>query len=159
MNLLCALLFGIFVFGTAHAQVEIVTLARLEKVMSSSKDTVYVINFWATWCKPCIEELPYFEEAHTFYATSNVRILLVSLDMPSELERTLVPFIEKKKLQSEIVLLNEPDPNIWIDKIEPTWTGSLPATLIFNGSSKKRMFFEKQISKEELFSTIQQMKE
>jgi len=46
-----------------------------------------------------------------------------------------------------------------IDKIEPTWTGSLPATLIFNGSSKKRMFFEKQISKEELFSTIQQMKE
>ncbi|MFN4989325.1 MAG: TlpA family protein disulfide reductase [Ignavibacteria bacterium] len=159
MNLLCALLFGIFVFGTAHAQVEIVTLARLEKVMSSSKDTVYVINFWATWCKPCIEELPYFEEAHTFYATSNVRILLVSLDMPSELERTLLPFIQKKKLQSEIVLLNEPDPNIWIDKIEPTWTGSLPATLIFNGSSKKRMFFEKQISKEELFSTIQQMKE
>lgn len=159
MNRLCALLFGIFVFGTAHAQVEIVTLARLEKVMSSSKDTVYVINFWATWCKPCIEELPYFEEAHTFYATSNVRILLVSLDMPSELERTLLPFIQKKKLQSEIVLLNEPDPNIWIDKIEPTWTGSLPATLIFNGSSKKRMFFEKQISKEELFSTIQQMKE
>ncbi|MFN4766609.1 MAG: TlpA family protein disulfide reductase [Ignavibacteria bacterium] len=159
MNLLCALLFGIFVFGTAHAQVEIVTLARLEKVMSSSKDTVYVINFWATWCKPCIEELPYFEEAHTFYATSNVRILLVSLDMPSELERTLLPFIQKKKLQSEIVLLNEPDPNIWIDKIESTWTGSLPATLIFNGSSKKRMFFEKQISKEELFSTIQQMKE
>ena len=159
MNLLCALLFGIFVFGTAHAQVEIVTLARLEKVMSSSKDTVYVINFWATWCKPCIEELPYFEEAHTFYAASNVRILLVSLDMPSELERTLVPFIQKKKLQSEIVLLNEPDPNVWIDKIEPTWTGSLPATLIFNGSSKKRMFFEKQISKEELFSTIQQMKE
>ena len=159
MNLLCALLFGIFVFGTAHAQVEIVTLARLEKEMSSSKDTVYVINFWATWCKPCIEELPYFEEAHTFYATSNVRILLVSLDMPSELERTLVPFIQKKKLQSEIVLLNEPDPNIWIDKIESTWTGSLPATLIFNGSSKKRMFYEKQISKEELFSTIQQMKE
>jgi thiol-disulfide isomerase/thioredoxin len=159
MNLLCALLFGIFVFGTAHAQVEIVTLARLEKVMSSSKDTVYVINFWATWCKPCIEELPYFEEAHTFYATSNVRILLVSLDMPSELERTLLPFIQKKKLQSEIVLLNEPDPNIWIDKIESTWTGSLPATLIFNGSSKKRMFYEKQISKEELFSTIQQMKE
>ena len=159
MNLLCALLFGIFVFGTAHAQVEIVTLARLEKLMSSSKDTVYVINFWATWCKPCIEELPYFEEAHTFYATSNVRILLVSLDMPSELERTLLPFIQRKKLQSEIVLLNEPDPNIWIDKIESTWTGSLPATLIFNGSSKKRMFFEKQISKEELFSTIQQMKE
>ncbi len=159
MNLLCALLFGIFVLGTAQAQVEIVTLARLEKEMSSSKDTVYVINFWATWCKPCIEELPYFEEAHTFYATSNVRILLVSLDMPSELERTLLPFIQRKKLQSEIVLLNEPDPNIWIDKIEPTWTGSLPATLIFNGSSKKRMFFEKQISKEELFSTIQQMKE
>lgn len=144
---------------TVFSQVKTVKLDALTSLLNNDADSVYVINFWATWCKPCIEELPYFEEAHTFYATSNVRILLVSLDMPSELERTLLPFIQKKKLQSEIVLLNEPDPNIWIDKIEPTWTGSLPATLIFNGSSKKRMFFEKQISKEELFSTIQQMKE
>ncbi|MFM7544089.1 MAG: TlpA family protein disulfide reductase [Ignavibacteria bacterium] len=159
MNRIFTLFLGIFAYCSAHAQVEVVSLAKLEAVLSSSTDTVHVINFWATWCKPCIEELPYFEEAHTFYASSNVRILLVSLDMSSELERTLLPFIKKKKLQSEIVLLNEPDPNAWIDKIEPSWTGSLPATIIFNGTSKRRLFFERQITKEELFSTIQQMKE
>lgn len=159
MNRVFALILGIFAYGFAHAQVETVSLSRIQTVLDSSHDTVHVINFWATWCKPCIEELPYFEEAHEKYASSNVRILLVSLDMLSELERTLLPFIKKKKLQSEIVLLNEPDPNVWIDKIEPSWSGSLPATIILNGKSKKRMFFERQLTKEELFSTIQLMKE
>ena len=96
MNRVITLILGIYAYGFAHAQVETVSLAKLETMLSSSQDTVHVINFWATWCKPCIEELPYFEEAYAMFATSNVRILLVSLDMPSELERTLLPFIKKR---------------------------------------------------------------
>jgi thiol-disulfide isomerase/thioredoxin len=142
-----------------HAQVQKISIGQLEQVLSSKHDSVYVINFWATWCKPCIEELPYFEEAYHEFKKSNVRILLVSLDMASELERIVIPFIQKKKMLAEIVLLDEPDPNSWIDRIEPTWSGSLPATIIFNNSLKKRSFQEKQLTKEELFSIIQQLKE
>ncbi|MFZ9815376.1 MAG: hypothetical protein ACO3EO_08855 [Candidatus Kapaibacteriota bacterium] len=79
--------------------------------------------------------------------------------MASELERIVIPFIQKKKMLAEIVLLDEPDPNSWIDRIEPTWSGSLPATIIFNNSLKKRSFQEKQLTKEELFLIIQQLKE
>lgn len=148
-----------FCINSMHAQVQKISIGQLEKVLSSKHDSVYVINFWATWCKPCIEELPYFEEAYHEFKKSKVRILLVSLDMASELERIVIPFIQKKKMLAEIVLLDEPDPNSWIDRIEPTWTGSLPATIIFNNSLKKRSFQEKQLTKEELFSIIQQLKE
>ncbi|MGA1249190.1 MAG: TlpA disulfide reductase family protein [Candidatus Kapaibacteriota bacterium] len=148
-----------FCINSMHAQVQKISIGQLEQVLSSKHDSVYVINFWATWCKPCIEELPYFEEAYHEFKKSNVRILLVSLDMASELERIVIPFIQKKKMLAEIVLLDEPDPNSWIDRIEPTWSGSLPATIIFNNSLKKRSFQEKQLTKEELFLIIQQLKE
>ena len=154
-----ALLIVFFCANSMHAQVQKISIGQLEQVLSSKHDSVYVINFWSTWCKPCIEELPYFEEAFHEFKKSNVRILLVSLDMASELERIVIPFIQKKKMLAEIVLLDEPDPNSWIDRIEPSWTGSLPATIIFNNSLKKRSFQEKQLTKEELFSIIQQLKE
>jgi thiol-disulfide isomerase/thioredoxin len=118
-----------------------------------------VINFWATWCKPCIEELPYFEEATSAFSKKNVRVILVSLDSPAELDRVLLPFVKKKDLKSEILLLDEQNPNEWIDKIEPEWTGSLPATIILRNRIKKRVFLEKQLEKEELFTTIQSMME
>ena len=144
---------------TAFSQVKTVKLDALTSLLNNDADSVYVINFWATWCKPCIEELPYFEEATSAFAQKNVRVILVSLDSPAELERVLLPFVKKKELKSEILLLDEQNPNEWIDTIEPDWTGSLPATIILRNRIKKRVFFEKQLEKEELFATIQSMME
>lgn len=144
---------------TVFSQVKTVKLDALTSLLNNDADSVYVINFWATWCKPCIEELPYFEEATSAFSQKNVRIILVSLDSPSELERVLLPFVKKKDLKSEILLLDEQNPNEWIDKIEPEWTGSLPATIILRNRIKKRVFLEKQLEKEELFTTIQSMME
>lgn len=144
---------------TAFSQVKTVKLDALTSLLNNDADSVYVINFWATWCKPCIEELPYFEEATSAFSQKNVRIILVSLDSPSELDRVLLPFVKKKDLKSEILLLDEQNPNEWIDKIEPEWTGSLPATIIQRNRIKKRVFLEKQLEKEELFTTIQSMME
>ena len=141
------------------AQVKTVKLDALTSLLNNNQDTVYVVNFWATWCKPCIEELPYFEEAHSAFSKQNIRIILVSLDSPAELDRVLLPFIKKKNLKSRILLLDEQNPNEWIDVIEPQWTGSLPATIIQNNRTKKRMFFERQLEKEELFTSIQSMME
>ena len=144
---------------TAFSQVKTVKLDALTSLLNNDADSVYVINFWATWCKPCIEELPYFEEATSAFSQKNVRIILVSLDSPSELDRVLLPFVKKKDLKSEILLLDEQNPNEWIDKIEPEWTGSLPATIILRNRIKKKVFLEKQLEKEELFTTIQSMME
>jgi len=155
-NIIILLLFSTV---TAFSQVKTVKLDALTSLLNNDADSVYVINFWATWCKPCIEELPYFEEATSAFSQKNVRVILVSLDSPLELDRVLLPFVKKKDLKSEILLLDEQNPNEWIDKIEPEWTGSLPATIILRNRIKKRMFLEKQLEKEELFTTIQSMME
>jgi len=104
-----------------HGQgVRVVDYSQLSDVMSMNNDTTYVINFWATWCKPCVAEMPYFEELHRVTKGQKVRVLLVSLDFPSQLESRVIPFVEVRGLKPEVFLLNVGDPNKWIDKVDPT---------------------------------------
>lgn len=111
-----------------------------EPLLYLNNDTTYVVNFWATWCKPCVAELPYFEKLQEEYKDKKVKVLLVSLDFSTQIEKKLVPFMEKRKLKSEVIVLDDPDANGWIDKVNPKWSGAIPATVIYQG--KKRGFFE-----------------
>jgi len=113
---------------------------ELKPYLEKNDDTTYIVNFWATWCAPCVKELPYFEKIKQEYASKNVEVLLVSLDFPKQVEKKLIPFINKKQLQSEVVLLNDIDENVWIKAIDSTWSGALPATLIYNKNNRK--FYE-----------------
>ncbi len=99
-----------------------------------------VVNFWATWCMPCVKELPYFEEAHAYYDGTDVEVILVSLDFDTHLDSRVIPFLEKNKIKSTVVLLDDPDANAWIDKVSPEWSGAIPATLVVRGT--KRAFYE-----------------
>ena len=135
-----------------NSVVEVLNYNALEPLLNRKDDTTYVINFWATWCAPCIKELPYFEEALSHYRDSNVKVILVSLDFPDKLDSKLIPFIEKHKLKAEVILLDDPAENTWIPAIDQSWSGALPATLIYNKS--KRSFFEQSFTKEELFNEI-----
>jgi len=132
--------------------VKIVDYKGLEPYLHKNNDTCYVINFWATWCAPCIKELPYYEQINSNYAKKKVKVILVSLDFPKTYKKVLIPFIEKRNLKSEIILLNDPNSNEWINKIDKDWTGSIPATLVYSKTS--RSFYEKTFTYEELDSVI-----
>lgn len=105
-------------------------------------DSTYVVNFWATWCAPCVKELPYFEALNDKYSKASFKQILVSLDSPRKIESKLIPFIESRELKSEVVLLADGKYNDWIDQIDPRWSGAIPITLIFKGD--KKLFFEKE---------------
>lgn len=117
------------------------------------KNKIYVVNFWATWCKPCVDELPYFEKLNNDFKDKNVEVLLVSLDFPNQLEEQLIPFIKNNKIKSEVVVLDDPDQNKWITAIDETWSGALPATIIYN--QNKRAFYEQSFDEESLFKEVQ----
>lgn len=140
----------------ASAQdVKIVDYAGLEPMLSKQNDTTYVVNFWATWCAPCIKELPYFQQVHDSYKDKKVKVLLVSLDFERQIQSRLLPFIAKNKLTPEVVVLNDPNSNKWIDKVDPSWSGAIPATLFIKND--KRLFFEKEFTLEEIEKVINQL--
>jgi len=120
----------------------------LEPLLHQDDDKVHVINFWATWCKPCVVELPYFEKIHAEQKENNVEVLLVSLDMPSMWKTRLEPFVKNKGLKSKVVILDDPKQNDWIPKVAEEWSGGIPATLIYN--KDKRSFYEHGFTYEEL---------
>lgn len=121
----------------------------LEKLLHKKDDKTYIINFWATWCKPCVQELPSFEKLNKVYKDKNVEVILVSLDFPNQIEKKVIPFINKHQLQSKVILMNDPDQNKWIPKISKKWSGSIPATLIYNKYSRE--FYEQSFTYESLY--------
>lgn len=111
----------------------------LEKEILSDKNTVYVVNFWATWCGPCVKELPYFEKLNS--ENKSIKVVLVSLDFKNQFESKLIPFLKKKNIKSEVVFLADTDYNSWLPKVDKDWSGSIPATLIIKNG--KQYFAER----------------
>ena len=112
----------------------------LAYIFQQQTDTTYIINFWATWCKPCVEELPYFEQLTKAYQGQKVKVILVSLDFKKQLETKLVPFLKEHQIQSEVLVLLDPDANAWVDQVDPSWSGAIPVTLVYK--NKERAFYE-----------------
>ncbi|WP_115461697.1 TlpA family protein disulfide reductase [Winogradskyella aurantiaca] len=126
----------------------------LAPLINKEDDKIHVVNFWATWCAPCIKELPYFEQIGDTYKKHNLELLLVSLDFPRKYESKLVPFLEKHDLKSTVVALDDVDQNRWIPAIDSTWSGALPATIIYKNG--KRKFYERSFTYEELETEIKE---
>jgi thiol-disulfide isomerase/thioredoxin len=125
---------------------------QLEPYLNKNNDTIYLVNFWATWCAPCIKELPAIEKVEQKYANKKFKVLLVSLDFQKDLESRLNPFIKSKNIVSDVFLLNDPDQNRWIDKVDPNWSGEIPFTLIYGKHFRES--YSRTFTFEELDSII-----
>lgn len=150
-------IFPILFLGiAAQAQPKIVKLPELQKVMSDPSDQVKVINFWATWCAPCIKELPLFEKMNQ--ERKDVAVTLVSMDLDLDPNPEKVnKFVTRKKLASSVLILDETDPNTYIDKIASEWSGALPATIVINTKNGKRRFVERELHEGELEKLIDEV--
>ena len=141
--------------GAAAQQIREIDREGIVQLSRLSNDTTYVINFWATWCSPCVKEIGYFETLHRKYAGDKVQVVLVSLDFPNQVNRRVIPFLEEKKITAPVRLVTELDYNSWIDQVDPSWSGALPATLILH--KDKRIFMEKELTENELFEHVKQI--
>lgn len=132
-------------FSNAIVAQKVVTFdnyATLEKTVFGDKNAIYVVNFWATWCAPCVKELPHFEQLNS--ENKNLKVVLVSLDFKNQFESKLLPFLKKKSIKSEVVLLTDKDYNTWLPMVDKDWSGSIPATLIIKNG--QQFFVEKIFS-------------
>src|ERR1700739_2398938 len=110
MRIITIFLIAVFIGNTGHSQhVSVIKITDLENRIKNNSDTAYVVNFWATWCVPCVKELPAFDSLNTAYSKKKVKVLLVSLDFKEDLQTKLIPFLISKKIKPEVVLLDETD--------------------------------------------------
>lgn len=138
-----------------RAGVPVMSLDALQERWSAGGDTVFVVNFWATWCKPCVAELPWFEKVHqSMHAGSPIRVMLVSLDTPKDLDK-VERFLRTKGITADVVIMNERKPHLWIDRIDSTWSGAIPATLLLHAASARRVFHEREFTYNELITAIE----
>ncbi|HTF18536.1 MAG TPA: TlpA disulfide reductase family protein [Chryseolinea sp.] len=148
----------IFIAGSAAMaqKAEVVKFDRVEKLLTTKSDKIQVINFWATWCAPCVHELPYFQNLEARQDPS-VEITLINLDYADKLNKVHA-FLVKKKITSNVLLLDEIDYNTWIDRVDPSWEGAIPATLFINTSTGQRKFVDKELTESELELYIKTLK-
>jgi thiol-disulfide isomerase/thioredoxin len=139
---------------TEDIKLEVYDYVGFEKFLNKNNSKVYVVNFWATWCAPCVKELPYFEKLNLEYNSQNVEVILVSLDFPHLYDKKLKPFIKERKLTSKVIALDDVDMNTWIPKVDANWSGSIPATIIYKND--KRKFYEQSFTYEALKKELKQ---
>lgn len=150
------LILSIVAFTKVNAQrAPVYKIADLLKRIHNNSDTIYVVNFWATWCKPCVAELPEFEKIQEEFKNRKMKVLLVSMDFVEERDKKLKAFLKKNKYTCEVVLLDEVNGNDFINKISQKWSGAIPATLIVK-SKWKDQFFEGKMTYEMLEKIIEE---
>ncbi len=143
-------------FQTEAQQTRVIKFDELQKIIHSNSSAIQVINFWATWCAPCVKELPLFEKLNA-QNRENIKITLVNLDFADKLDKVNA-FIARKKMNAEVILLDEIDYNLWIDKVDKHWGGAIPATLVINPQNGKRKFIERELTEGELEKLIEEVK-
>jgi thiol-disulfide isomerase/thioredoxin len=122
---------------------------ELLKMIDTVK-TPLVVNFWATWCGPCIREIPWFEKTMKEFADKKIKLILVSIDYPAITPANIAAFAKKKGYTSEIIWLNETDADVFCPKVDKTWQGTIPVTLMVNNKSKYRQFYNQQLPEPKL---------
>ena len=143
------ILFALLLFAlanTANSQsIPKWKITDVEKYIAEGNGDILVINFWATFCKPCVAEIPSFIKTVDKYKNRHIKLLLVSLDLPSFYPGKIAGFAKKNNFKTNIVWLDETNADYFCPKIDAKWSGSIPATLIVNTKTGNRQFFEEEI--------------
>ena len=152
------LIFSLFINSILQSQViSMIGVSEIKEMLGKQDGKLYVINFWATWCGPCITEIPHFEKVAKEFPDAKVEFILASLDFPSELEKRLKPFIRKNNIKQRVVLIEELDYGKWMGMVDKNWQGNIPVTLFVNNVTGKREFIDRPLDEKELRDILNRM--
>ncbi|MBO9631922.1 MAG: TlpA family protein disulfide reductase [Chitinophagaceae bacterium] len=140
------LLFFIIIGFTGFSQS--IRKVKIDELISyiDSSDHPLVISFWATWCAPCVEEIPWLQAGVEKFKNEKVELLLVSLDFDKEYPKGLKDFLQKKNFRASFFWLDESNADQFCPKVDEKWSGGIPATLFINKQTGYRKFFERQLT-------------
>ncbi len=150
------ILFFILFMGCISAKAQTIPSWKVNKLQDiiSKSDSILVINFWATFCKPCIEELPYYQTIINKYKDQKIKFLMVSMDLKDAYPQKIAAFVKENKYTNLVVWLNETNADYFCPKVDKAWMGGIPSTLFVNPKTGYRKFFEQQMKPEQFESEL-----
>jgi thiol-disulfide isomerase/thioredoxin len=134
-----------FISPLYSQEIKKVKIDELAKIIAETK-TPLVVNFFATWCKPCLEELPFFLEEYNNHRKDSLQFLLVSLDFKDEFQVKVAQFVQKRKINAPVIWLDETNADVFCPKVDSSWSGAIPASLFVNNKTGYRSFYQEQIT-------------
>src|SRR5579871_610417 len=147
------ILTGLFVLNLNAQEIKKIKIGDLENYIRAS-DHPLIINFWATYCAPCVKEIPYFEKKVEENKNQHVELILVSLDLPSFYTAKISSFVKENKYASSVWWLNENNADYFCPKVDKNWSGVIPSTLFVNNKTHYRKFFERQLTEPQVEENI-----
>ncbi len=126
----------------APAKVELITADDgVRRLVAARKGKVVVVKFWATWCDPCIKHFPEFVRVAKKFPERDVEVLTISVDLKQGIDKEVLPFLRQQSATFPAYLLDVEDPTPVMQSIDKDWSGTLPATFVYDraGALKKRM--------------------
>ncbi len=156
MKKISLLLFFVFqVYALSAQEIKLVKIDQVLAEMNKNDDTTRVLNLWATWCAPCVHELPFFEEVYQeTHQNQKIKIILLAVE---DYENKVKKLVQNKNIRATVWLLDEKYANEWISKIEEDWGGEIPVTKIQNNANAETIFHSGELKKEELQMLIQKI--
>jgi thiol-disulfide isomerase/thioredoxin len=154
----CSILL-VFLFAFSNAEAQAIPKWKLNDLKGAIKnaDQPTIFNFWATYCKPCVEEIPYFQQLVKKYDSAGVRLVLISLDLPESYPQHISSFAVGHDFTFPVKFLDETNADLFCPAVDSSWSGAIPASLFVNNQTGYRKFFEEQLGKEKLEREIQEM--
>ncbi len=135
-------------------KVQAMTLSAFQQTVAKESDELIVYNFWATWCKPCIEEMPYFEQVASDMKDKKFKLVFVSIDNFKDSYNKVQRFVNKNDIKASVFLLEYSDQNKLISNIDKSWNGTIPATMFVDNTNKTKLFYQQEFSYQELKAIV-----
>lgn len=155
MNRNCLFVAFICWANVGFSQIKTVTLPILKQIINEQANDQVLVNFWATWCKPCVAELPELEKINAD-KNSKIKVLLVSMDFLSDGHK-VEKMVTSKNLKSEVLLMNAPDQNQFIDQVSKNWSGAIPASWFINKKTGKKFLIEKALNESQIRAEFEKL--
>jgi thiol-disulfide isomerase/thioredoxin len=105
--------------------------AGYAKLIAGGRGKILLVDFWATWCAPCREEMPQLVALETKLKSKGVQLITISADEPEQ-EKAVSDFLAKAKVPAPVYLRKAKDDDAFIRKVDPKWSGALPALFLYD---------------------------
>jgi len=104
----------------------------IKELVREQRGQVVLLNFWATWCPPCLVEFPEIVAIEKTYRDRGLAVISVSADAPKKIDSDLLPFLETHPPDFPIYIMQTDDRNEFMRLIDPEWNGDIPATFFID---------------------------